>query len=389
MSGAASSPPRQAAGARPALIDATVAATVAAASLVLLAHGGLPLPNPHRIGISALPATLTVATTVPLLVWRRWPLLTLLLVSVLSVIVAIAGGLVWPPLGIAAAIYYFARGPRAGYRWPPRHQYLAGAAVVWFLLIAGSVSPIAPVVHSAVVCAVAWFAGERSRLRRSEVHELRAGAERAAREARRERELAVLEERARIARDLHDTTAHALNIITLRAGTARLRDDPSYTDTVLCDIEELARDTITDVDRVIRVLRAPAAAIEAPPGLTALDGLVRQHQAAGHHVQVSTTGAVQHLPRLVDQGVYRILQESLTNAARHGTGTTRVRLEYTTRALTVAVENAVSRKSQKSAGGHGVLGMRERAAAIGAELTVDQTAPTFIVRLVVALVVES
>jgi len=231
---------------RDAALDALAALVVGAASLVLLAHGGLPLPNPHRVGIAPVPAVLTGATAVPLLLRRRWPLASVLLAALASMVLAVVGGLVWPPLGIGATVFFFARGLRDGS--PNAGSYLApGGAVVAFLAVAAAASPLAPVLHSAIACVAAWLAGEHTRLRRAEVHELRLDAERAERERAREREVAVLEERTRIARDLHDTTAHTLNVITLRAGTARLRDDPAFARTVLADIEELARETIREV----------------------------------------------------------------------------------------------------------------------------------------------
>lgn len=367
-------------GVRSQLTDGVMVLIVVVASLVLLAHGGLPLPDTHGAVVSGMPAVLTVAAAVPLVLWRRWPLITVLLSAGVSVALALAGGLVWPPLGIGAAVYFFARGPRHGARWPRAHQTLAGVAVVLFLSVALLVSPVAPVLHSAIACAALWFAGERSRLRRLEVHDLRAEALRTARETERERDVAVLAERTRIARDLHDSTAHALNVISLRAGTARLREDPAHALNVLADIEDLARDTIAEVERVVTNLRASAPGVEAPPGLAAFDGLVRQHLSAGHQVSVSVQTPPPLFPGTVDQGVFRILQEALTNAAKHGTGATTVRFDSAPGAWSATICNRPG-EGVADGGGHGLIGIRERAAAIGASVDLNRTDDQFQLRL--------
>jgi signal transduction histidine kinase len=217
--------------------------------------------------------------------------------------------------------------------------------------------------------------------------ELHERALRAEGEAERERRLAAAEERARIARDLHDSAGHAINVIAVRAGAARLRHprDPDRSLQALEAIEELARQTAADIDHIVGTLRDAASAdgagcghedveaVEAPSGLASLDTLVARHTAAGLDVAVEASGAPRALSDPADQAAYRILQEALTNAARHGTGRTLVGLAYGEQAVELTVTNPMDGVSPTSAatrpgGGHGLVGMRERATLLGGDL---------------------
>src|SRR5262249_15285120 len=149
--------------------------------------------------------------------------------------------------------------------------------------------------------------------------------------AERDRRLAVAEERARIARDLHDSAAHAINVIAVQAGAARLlsSSDPEQAQAALRTVEEVARETVAEIDTIVHSLREDGAhdrRVEPAPGLAAFSTLVAQHTAAGLSVSVQTDGDPKSLGAGADRGAYRILQEALTNSARHGAGTADVRL---------------------------------------------------------------
>jgi signal transduction histidine kinase len=224
----------------------------------------------------------------------------------------------------------------------------------------------------------AWLAGDRTRLRRERMAELEERALRAEREAQRERRLAAAEERGRIARDLHDSAGHAMNVILVHAGLGRLKtaDDPERAREAFATIEEVARESVGEIDQMVRVLREHAALplggdeVEPPPGLAAFDGLVERHRTAGLRVTTEVRGDRRPLPPGVDRGAYRILQEALTNAARHGDGSAQVELAYRADALEVSVANPLrrDRENHASGGGHGVIGMQERAALLGGSL---------------------
>ncbi|MDQ3669290.1 MAG: histidine kinase, partial [Actinomycetota bacterium] len=240
--------------------------------------------------------------------------------------------------------------------------------------------------HTTLAWAAAWFAGERTRLRRAHIVELEHRALRAEREAEREGRLAAAEERARIARDLHDSAGHAINVIVVRAGTARMRHDeaPERSRAALETIEEIARQTAAEIDQIVGALRDrrwSIGTVDAPPGLASLDTLVAHHAATGLDVTVSTAGGRRVLGGAVDQAAYRILQEALTNAARHGAGTARVELEFAETALELAVANPVlPNGAPRPNGGHGLIGMRERATLVGGSFHEERANGTFRVR---------
>ena len=205
----------------------------------------------------------------------------------------------------------------------------------------------------------------------------------AERDAERERRLAAAEERPDRPRP-HDAAGHAINVIAVRAGTARLRKDPERSQAALEAIEELARKTVAEIDQIVGTLRERGAengAVDAPPGLASLDTLVGRHSAAGLDVSVASDGEPRRLESAVDQAAYRILQEALTNAARHGAGPARVELAFGGTALELTISNAASARSvPRPNGGHGLIGMRERATLLGGSLDVESANGSFRVR---------
>jgi signal transduction histidine kinase len=380
------------------LQDAAIAAAALAGSLALLSHGGIDAIRPGS-GIDAshlgwgkldpIGVVLAACSTVPLIVWRRWPLGVFAVTAAAGVLLA---GLGYPLdllLGPTAALYLLAAS-----REPPTPWTRRTAATVLGLLVAylgasaaaqGAVPGI-ELLHTGLAWAVAWFAGERTRLRREHVAELNDRALRAEREAEREGLLAVAEERARIARDLHDSAGHAISVIAVRAGTARLRhpQDPDRMLPVLEAIEELARQTAAEIDQLVGTLRESGpgnGSVEAPPGLASLDTLIAHHRAAGLEVTLATAGVPRPLGAAVDQAAYRILQEALTNAARHGAGSTRIELAFGDATVELSVTNPVAvRGSPRPGGGHGLIGMRERATLLGGSLDAERANGAFRVR---------
>jgi signal transduction histidine kinase len=244
--------------------------------------------------------------------------------------------------------------------------------------------------HTAVAAAGAWFAGERSRLRREQMEELEQRARRAERAAEREQLLAVAEERTRIARDLHDSAGHAISVIAVRAGAARLRhhEDPDRSLAALAAIERQARQTVEQIDRLVAGLREPGAAdgtVEAPPGLASVDTLIAHHAGAGLAATLQITGEPRPLGAATDQAAYRIIQEALTNAARHGAGGATVTVAFGADGLEIDVTNSVTAGGgtagvdggHRTGGGHGLIGMRERATLLGGTLVAGRANGAF------------
>ncbi|MEU1498334.1 sensor histidine kinase [Streptomyces sp. NPDC005732] len=176
------------------------------------------------------------------------------------------------------------------------------------------------------------------------------------------------EERLRIARELHDVLAHSISVINVQAGVglALLDSDPEQARSALTTIKEASREALGEVRQVLATLRAPGDAPRAPaPGLDRLPELVEQAAAAGLAVEVR--GAAPKLPPGIDLAAFRIVQEALTNVVRHsGSRNARVRIEATGEALRLGVDDDGPATGADAGGsGHGLAGMRERAAALG------------------------
>jgi signal transduction histidine kinase len=188
----------------------------------------------------------------------------------------------------------------------------------------------------------------------------------------------VLAERARIARELHDVIAHHMSMIAVRAETApyRLRSVPDQARAEFQEISHESRTALTEMRRLLGVLRSdePAPPTAPQPGLTDLGDLVETARAAGATVHLEMHGAMTGLPAAVDVSGYRIVQEALTNAARHAAGApVRITLRRTGTELSVSVRNGPGNQGRPGAAGHGLRGMRERVAALGGQL---QAGPT-------------
>jgi signal transduction histidine kinase len=369
------------------LLDVALAAAVFGGSMALLRHGFVPsLPESGELNL--LSVVLTACSTVPLVAWRRFPLGVFTVTAGAGMLLAGLGYRIDLPLGPAAALYLLAasRDRKAPWTWRTT------AIVVGFLLAflgataaAQRTFPGLELLHTGLAWAVAWFAGERTRLRREQIADLGERAQRAEREAERERLLAVAEERARIARDLHDSAGHAINLIAVRAGAARLRhhEDPNRSLLALREIEEVARQTVEEIDKTVGGLRegSTTGTVEAPPGLASLGTLIARHAAAGLEVTLDTAGTPRPVVGAADQAAYRIIQEALTNAARHGTGTARIEVMFDDAAVEVTVTNPVlADEPPRSGGGHGLIGMRERASLLGGDVHAERSNGAFRLR---------
>jgi signal transduction histidine kinase len=178
-----------------------------------------------------------------------------------------------------------------------------------------------------------------------------------------------MEERLRIARELHDSLTHSISVIQVQAGVAvhlankRGEDVPP----ALLAIQEAGADAARELRATLQVLRSEDG---DGSGLCQLDGLVARHRSAGLPVTVTVTGARRPLPPDVDQAAYRIVQEALTNVTRHaGLARATVRLHYVPGALTVQVGDDGNGAGSGTPGpGLGLVGMRERVSVLGGRL---------------------
>jgi signal transduction histidine kinase len=376
----------------PALLDAAVAVLALAGTLALIRHGGVTPNGPGSIHIDALAIGLAGGATLPLILWRRYPIGVFTATAAASVVLAALGYPVDLILGPTVALYLLAASRTPQSPWTRR---TTASVVAWFVAYltatgaADAAFPVIQLLHTGLAWAVAWFAGERTRLRRDQMDELNQRALRAERDAERERRLAVAEERARIARDLHDSAGHAISLIAVRAGAARLRHskEPDRSLLALQAVEDLARHTAEEIDQIVATLRDAKPAdgdIEAPPGMASVGTLIAHHEAAGLELTVATVGVPRPLASSADQAVYRILQQALSNAARYGSGHARVELAYTDAAVALTITNPVScDAAPRPAGGHGLIGMRERAGLLGGILDIQRADGAFRIHAVI------
>jgi signal transduction histidine kinase len=208
------------------LVDVAVAAAAFAGSVALLRHGGIGPSRGGSAELDLIGVLLAACSTVPLILWRRSPLGVFWVTAAATVLMAGLDYRIDLLLGPTAALYLLAASRDQETPWTGRTTASALGAFVAYLgvsAVARGALPGSELLHTGLAWAVAWFAGERTRLRREHIADLRERAKRTQREAERERLLAAAEERARIARDLHDSAGHAISVIALRAGAARMR----------------------------------------------------------------------------------------------------------------------------------------------------------------------
>jgi signal transduction histidine kinase len=201
---------------------------------------------------------------------------------------------------------------------------------------------------------------------------------------------AIAEERARIARELHDVVGHTVTLMLVQAGAARrmLDRDVAQSRALLSSVESTGRDALGELDRVLGILRQDEGkgAGDGEPGLNSLPALVARMADAGMTVDVEADPATADLPRSISLSAYRIVQEALTNALKHGHApAARVAIRRTAGALDVAVEDDGTGPGQGFSPGRGLLGIQERAAMFGGTVSYTSAGGGFGIRAVLPL----
>jgi signal transduction histidine kinase len=218
----------------------------------------------------------------------------------------------------------------------------------------------------------AWLAGLLVGQRGLQTRELRERAERAESERERRAEEAVGEERARIARELHDVVAHSVSVMVVQAAGVRrlLRGDQEREREALLVVERVGREALTEMRRMLGVIRAEGqGAARAPqPSLEHLDRLIERAREAGLDVDVKVEGQPRPLPAGIDLSAYRILQEGLTNTLKHSDrAAAHVLVRYGEGEIELEVVDESPAAASVNDGGFGLAGMRERVAVYGGE----------------------
>ena len=326
---------------------------------ILFPHHVIPHPPPA--------ALLLVAAACLALIWRRrWPVAVLVISTALVTGYTLLGYVNGAALLIpAVAVYSVATQLNV---WRAGWLALGTAAVL--MTATGAFNPFGQIAGGGFdlipfMMAAALLAGIAVANRRAYVASIR---DRAQEDARRQ----VVEERLRIARELHDVVAHTMATINVQAGSAAhvLSTRPEVAAEALQAIKAASKDGLRELRAILNVLRQAddADPTQPAPGLVQLDSLVAGARRSGLEATLRVTGEPVPLPPAADLAAYRIIQESLTNVIRHaGPAAATVTLDYGHRELQIKVADTGLGQPGGAAGqpGHGLAGMRERAAAVG------------------------
>ena len=306
---------------------------------------------------------------------RRWPLPVLAVVT-LGTAAAISFTEGRTPYTVMVAIAAYAVATMV----ERRRAWAAGLLAAAVLLAVAILSSADPWSNPRNLGLIAWVGlgtaiGDAMRSRRAYVATIEERARRAEQTREEEAGRRVAEERLRIARELHDVVAHHIALINVQAGVAGhlLREQPDAAEEALGYVRLASRTALSELGTLLGVLRQSGDAVaptEPAPGLDRLDTLVESFVQAGLRIDLTTSGRVRPASAAVDLAAYRIVQESLTNAHKHGAGTATVHVDHRPDALHIEVGNHLSRgeAAPATSTGHGLVGMRERAASVGGTL---------------------
>ena len=342
--------------------DEVLAAALTTVALLQIALSGGP--QWERLVAAAVAVALGAAAA------RRsrdpLPLLGLILaVSVVSLAVPMFG----EPTNSAVFIFYLLAVYSAAAHTSGRRTMIAGGMVVGLYVMAfasdGAGISADTVIFYTLLLSTPWAAGRAVRQQRLKDRELEQERGRAA--------AAIVEERARIARELHDVVAHSISVMVLQARGGRrvLQSDPADAHDAFAVIEWTGQQALDEMRRLVGMLRSGDEGLPlAPqPSLKELGTLVEQARAAGLPVDVAVEGEPRDLPPGLDLSAYRIVQEALTNALTHaGPARARVVLRYRVDELELEVSDDGPGRGEVSGSGYGLVGMRERVAIYGGEL---------------------
>ncbi|SEM18613.1 sensor histidine kinase [Streptacidiphilus jiangxiensis] len=354
----------------------------AAPALVLaLVFAVTPVFGAHGSDTDTWATLLAVISCLPLLVRSRWPLAVVtatVALDVLRIVLTPHAEII--PAASLVALYTLASLRRRALAWPVG---IAAAVVITavYALAHGQSGTSGVVLGLFDLPLLATALGDIVRNRRAHLAEAEARAERAERTREEEARRAVTEERLRIARELHDITAHHLTLVNAQAGVAHLlmRTNPEAAYQALGQIKETSLAALDEMRATVGLLRS-AEDVPEPvnplPTLADLDDLLASFRATGTRLDVERRGNPEPVPASAQLAAYRIVQEALTNARKHAPGAAvHVLVEYHRDELHLAVVNDPhraaghrhrSKPDEPSGGaGHGLIGMRERAGALG------------------------
>jgi signal transduction histidine kinase len=352
-----------------------LALTVIAVGSVVGSRTRYGYPFPVLAAIAAL------FTTLPIALRRSRPLAVLAVTVIAETLLLVFLNDSPVPVGVIVALYTVAA-------CCERRVSIRAAAWVAVPITVGEIVNNGPhagrVIPELAVIAIAWVIGDNLRTRRAYLSELKERAARLEREREEKADRAVAEERVRTARELHDVIAHNVSVMVVQAaaGEEVFDEDPERARESLSAVASTGRAALTELRRLLGVIRAEGdpdtePAFAPQPGIEYVDELVRQVNDAGLSVELSVIGEPRTLPEGVGLCAYRIVQEALTNTLKHaGASSARVNVRYAADALELQVvdDGCATSVANGEAGGHGLIGMRERVALFGGELTTSPRA---------------
>jgi signal transduction histidine kinase len=335
-----------------------------------------PLESTLRFHTVLMPLTATaVPAAILLLGRRRFPLLAGAGSLAVVAIGAVTGGQdYWEsdtPILVALLAAW-----TLGRDLPPIPASLGAALGGLCLFAALALAPPIAHVNAPVVVAVeagCFLTGVALRRRSASARELGERTDQVAASFDAEARRAVTNERARLAREVHDVVSHTVTVMTLQAGGARmlLSSDAARSLAAIAAVEQCGRDALGELRRMGEVLQdLDAHSLDPEPGVASLDDLIRRVRTAGLRVVFETSGTPDCLSPGLGVTVYRVVQEGLTNALRHGAGDAQLSIAYEPAGIGLEVINQCKQPDSKT--GSGLVGLRERAALFGGSLAADR-----------------
>jgi signal transduction histidine kinase len=244
-------------------------------------------------------------------------------------------------------------------------------ALLWLSVLVSPNDALDNFVFTLLLAGGPFLVGRIVNARVQLAHELREKARRLEREGEEKQKLAVAEERARIAREMHDVVAHNVSVMVVQASAARrmIDHDPERAREALTSVEQTGREALAEMRKMLDMLRAEdeIAALAPQPSIDELEGLLELAREAGLDVDLEVEGERRSVSSSVDLSTFRIVQEALSNTIKHaGAAHARVRLRFTDEEMEVdVVDDGSGAHPETNGRGQGLVGMRERVAMLG------------------------
>jgi signal transduction histidine kinase len=348
--------------------------------LTFISVGSVIAAVKHAGGaVDVLDVVLVPVTTLPIALRRYRPLAVLAVTVAAETLLLLFSSRVQVPLGVLVALYTVAS--RCERPVALRAAEWVALPITLGVTVNSGLHP-ERIIPKLALFAIAWVLGDNIRTRRAYLAELEARAERLEREREEQDERAVIEERTRIARELHDVIAHNVSVMVVQASAGEdvFDTDPARARESLSAVASTGRAALTELRRLLGVIRAEEdhdAGYAPQPGIEYLDELVAQIRETGLAVELSVLGEPRELPEGVGLCAYRIIQEALTNTLKHADASqAQVSVRYVADALELEVvdDGRAAAVVNGDTSGHGLIGMRERVSLFGGELFVGPRA---------------